>query len=150
MISTGFKKNGEIIDYKAVGNDIFLGVNTSSFRIPIINYNHIRFTNRKFEVINEDLGYRIDINEEDKLAILRNSENGYYLYSIEEGKRLSSFFEDMSFVDYEGNKLIYSKETIRNCTGNNSITLSLLIDKDGTFLSDILNVTILFNLIIKH
>lgn len=144
MYSNCFEKNGEIIDIQTCGEDAFVAVNISRHphpRFNIPNYNHVQKEGKEIKVINQDLGNSINIIQEKKLAIIRNPNEGYYLYSVKEARRISPYFKELYFVNFDNQELLYAQDDIRNCLGDYHTKLCSLLNIDGSFKSDIYDAT---------
>lgn len=141
-IHSSLVKNGEILDLLAIDNNNYLiSINIGNQRNKISNYLHIRTSPKGIKIINKDLGNKVIRNIQKKILIIRNSKNGYFLYDIDKGERTSMFFDNMKFIEIDGETYIYVSDNLRNRIGNIYIKLGALLNDNGQFISDILNIT---------
>ncbi len=70
-----------------------------------------------------------------------NFGEGYYVYDLETGKRVSGFYDYMKFINYDGTDAIYAKDTIRDNIGKVFIDLAILLNYSGEMICDVFNIS---------
>lgn len=140
MLYGDLAKNGEILDFVDCGNNNYMiSINIGNQRNKISSYTHIKSDKGGIKVINSNLG-NVLLNDNKKSVIIREPDNGYYIYNVDTGTRVSEYYKTMKFVNVEDFSGIYATDVIRNDIGTIFIELGCLLDYDGNILSDIYNV----------
>lgn len=143
MLFGTLAKNGEILDTINCGeNNYMIAINIGNQRNKIPSYNHIRTEKSGISVINSNLGNLVEPSSK-KSVIIRsnNSGEGYYVYDLETGKRVSGFYDYMKFINYDGTDAIYAKDTIRDNIGKVFIDLATLLNYSGEMICDVFNIS---------
>lgn len=143
MLFGALAKNGEILDTINCGeNNYMIAINVGNQRNKIPSYSHIRTEKSGISVINSNLGNLVEPSSK-KSVIIRsnNSGEGYYVYDLETGKRVSGFYDYMKFINYDGTDAIYAKDTIRDNIGKVFIDLATLLNYSGEMICDIFNIS---------
>lgn len=141
MLYGELAKNGEILELVDCGNNNYMvSINIGNQRNKIPSYTHIRTTKDGISVINNNLGNELSNNFKTSV-IIRDPQKGYYIYNLLDGKRVSNYFKEMKFMNYEDSESIYASDTIRNDVGTIFIQLGVLLSYSGEFLSEVMNIT---------
>lgn len=107
--------NGEIlngVDFS--NNNYFVSVNTGDQRTKINNYHHIKTSKKSVEVISENIGNEIIKENNEKVVIIRETKNVFNLYDVNEGKRLTDYFDSMNFETVDEEEIVYASDTVCN------------------------------------
>lgn len=143
MLFGALAKNGEILDTINCGeNNYMIAINIGNQRNKIPSYSHIRTEKSGISAINSNLGNLVEPSSK-KSVIIRsnNSGEGYYVYDLETGKRVSGFYDYMKFINYDGTDAIYAKDTIRDNIGKVFIDLATLLNYSGEMICDVFNIS---------
>ena len=102
MLFGALAKNGEILDTINCGeNNYMIAINIGNQRNKIPSYSHIRTGKSGISVINSNLGNLVEPSSKTSVIIRSsNSGEGYYVYDLETGKRVSEFYDYMTAREY--------------------------------------------------
>lgn len=130
--------NGEIlniIDFS--DNNYFISVNAGDQRTKINDYHHIKTSKKSVEVISENLGNEVIKGNNENVVIIRNPKNGYYLYNVVEGKRITDYFDSMNFETVDEEEIVYASDTVCNHLRSIFSNLTLFFDLSGKIITPV-------------
>lgn len=141
MFFGALSKNGEILNLVDCGNNNYMvSINIGNQRSKIPNYYHIKTDKNGILVVNSNLGSEV-INNSEECVIVRDSRQGYYIYNLILGKKVSGYYDSLKFMDLNDDKYIFATDMIRNNIGTIFIQLNTVLNYNGEIVSEVFNAT---------